>query len=61
MNVHVVSSVKVCPSGSKFGRKPEKRIEMYYTGISSDGKGMYDMKDVQNAVYSIVETRGKEC
>ena len=61
MNVHVVSAVKVCPSGSKFGRKPEKCIEMYYTDISSDGKGMYDMKDVQNAVYSIVETRGKEC
>ena len=22
---------------------------------------MYNMKDVQNAIYSIVETRGKEC
>lgn len=46
---------------SKFDGKPEKCIEMYYTDISSDGKGMYDMKDVQNAVYSIVEIRGKEC
>ena len=61
MNAHAVFVVKVRPSGSKFGRKPEKRIEMYYTDISSDGKGMYDMKDVQNAVYSSVETRGKEC
>ena len=46
---------------SKFDGKPEKCIEMYYTDISSDGKEMYDMKDVQNAVYSIVEIRGKEC
>ena len=35
---------------SKFDGKPEKCIEMYYTDISSDGKEMYDMKDVQNAV-----------
>ena len=34
---------------------------MYYAYISSNGKGMYNMKDVQNAIYSIVETRGKEC
>ena len=46
---------------SKFDGKPEKCIEMYYTDISSDGKEMYDMKDVQNAVYSIVEIHGKEC
>ena len=56
-----LESVKVCPSGSKFGRKPEKHRKMYYAYISSNGKGMYNMKDVQNAIYSIVETRGKDC
>ena len=44
-----LESVKVCPSGSKFGRKPEKHRKMYYAYISSNGKGMYNMKDVQNA------------
>ena len=34
---------------------------MYYAYISSNGKGMYNMKDIQNAIYSIVEARGKEC
>ena len=35
--------VKVCPSGSKFGRKPEKCVKMYYAYISSNGKGMYNL------------------
>ena len=38
-----LESVKVCPSGSKFGRKPEKHRKMYYAYISSNGKGMYNI------------------
>ena len=28
--IHTDLTVKVCPSGSKFGRKPEKCEKMYY-------------------------------
>ena len=56
-----LESVKVCLSRSKFVKNPEKYVKMYYAYISSNGKGMYNMKDIQNAIYSIVEARGKEC
>lgn len=54
-----LESVKVCLSRSKFVKNPEKYVKMYYAYISSNGKGMYNMKDIQNAIYSIVEARGK--
>ena len=58
-----LESVKVCLSRSKFVKNPEKYVKMYYAYISSNGKGMYNMKDVQNAISThkyISELLGKE-